>query len=135
MESIPVKRAGRDMAGVRQALSRLKAGKWLGIFPEGGINKTPEAGLNDFNTGAAFISLKSGVPIYPVFIENAPRAKTMAGSFFVRTKVCIHYGEPIDLAAKFGDQKLNTETLTAATQFIRESIERIPLSTSADPAC
>lgn len=125
MESIPVKRTGRDMGAVRQALKRLAAGKWLGIFPEGGINRTPECGLQPGNTGVAFISLKSGVPVYPVFIHNSPRGKTMARSFFKRSRVRITYGEPIDLSQKYGDRKLNAETLDAATEFLMEKLRQL----------
>ena len=128
MESIPIKRAGRDMAGVRKALARLKNNKWLGIFPEGHINRKPEEGLADFNTGVAFIALKSGVPVYPFFIHNAPRAESMVGCFFKRATVHITYGEPIDLTAHFGDRKLTAETLAEATQLVRQAIEQLASS-------
>ena len=125
MQSIPVKRAGRDMGAVREALARLAENKWLGIFPEGHINLEPEKGLNDFNTGAAFLSLKSGVPIYPVYIHDSPRAKSMVKCFFKRSHVRVVYGEPIDLKAKYGEGKLNAEKLEQATADIRAAVEKL----------
>ena len=125
MQSIPINRAGRDMAGVRQALARLKDNQWLGIFPEGHINLEPEKGFKEFNTGAAFISLKSGVPIYPVYIHDAPRSTSMVACFFKRATVHITYGEPIVLVERFGDVKLNTDTLREATQVIVEELQRL----------
>ena len=124
VESIPVKRAGRDMVAVRASLKRLKENKWLGIFPEGHINLTPEEGLNEFNTGAAFVSLKSGVPIYPVFIHNSPRSDSMVRCFFKRSHVHVTYGEPIDLSAIYGDGKLSAEILDAATAHIVAELEQ-----------
>ena len=112
------------MVAVRASLKRLKENKWLGIFPEGHINLTPEEGLNEFNTGAAFVSLKSGVPIYPVFIHNSPRSASMVRCFFKRSHVHVTYGEPIDLSAIYGDGKLSAEILDAATAHIVAELER-----------
>lgn len=129
LESIPVKRSGRDMGAVRQAMARLAENKWLGVFPEGHINQKPEEGLKDFNTGAAFISLKSGVPVYPVFIHNAPRSRSMVKCFFKRTHVQIVYGEPIDVKAKYNEGKL-AEKLEQATADIQAAVTELATRTA-----
>ena len=106
MESIPVERDGRDMAPVKQALTRLKEGKLLGIFPEGGINPgTPDTRLLPASTGAAWLALTAQVPVIPVFIHDAPRSENMVRCFYMRTKVRVTYGSPIDLSQWTGKRK------------------------------
>ena len=99
MESIPVTRNGRDMGPAREALRRLKNNRLVGVFPEGKINDVaPDVQLIQGDTGAAWLALKSRVPVIPVYIRDAPRAKSMIGSFLVRTHSTLHYGQPIDIS-------------------------------------
>lgn len=126
MQSIPVNRSGQDTEAVRTALRRLKSGGLLGIFPEGYINVKPEEGLMPFNTGIAYLALKSGVRIYPAFIHGAPRSTGMVACFFKRSKVRITFGEPIDLREHFGDEKKpSMETLQQATDYVRNELTRL----------
>jgi len=126
MQSVPVNRSGQDTQAVRAALRRLASGELLGIFPEGHLNVTPEDGLQPFNTGIAYIALKSGAPIYPSFIHGAPRSTGMVACFFKRSRVRVTYGEPIDLQDRFGSVKKPTmETLEQATQHIWDELTRL----------
>jgi 1-acyl-sn-glycerol-3-phosphate acyltransferase len=120
MQSISVDRNGRDMRSVRAALRRLQQGRLVGVFPEGGINQTPSC-LTPGNSGAAWLALKSGVPVYPVFIHDAPRGTTMISSFYTRTKVRISYGEPIDLS-KWAGTKPNAEILAEVTDTMMRAL-------------
>ena len=142
MQSIPVERNGRDMRSVREALRRLQEGRLVGVFPEGGINETPDC-LQLGNSGAGWLALKSKVPVFPVFIHDAPRGTTMVNSFYTRSKVRISYGEPVDLS-KWADTKPTAEILAEVTDammralaelgqvdYIGNERETIPL-TSAD---
>ena len=125
MESIPVERAGRDMAPIRQALRRLRDGHLLGLFPEGGINvEAPEERLRAGGTGVAWLALKSRAPVIPVFIHNAPRSKSMVRVFFVRTRTTLTYGPPIDLS-KWASDKPNHTDLLEATDLIMQSIAKL----------
>lgn len=126
MQSIPVNRSGQDTEAVRTAIRRLRAGKWLGVFPEGYINTEPETGLKPFNTGVAFLALKTGTPVYPVFIHGSPRSSGMVACFFKRSKVRVTYGDPIDLRDLFGDaRKPSAETLEKATQYLHTTLQEL----------
>ena len=116
MKSIPVARDGRDMTAVKAALRKLKDGELLGVFPEGGINETPER-LRKCSTGVAFIALKSKAPVLPVFIHNSPRGSTMINSFYTPAKSGVTYGEPIDLS-KWYDLKPSQDVLAEVTDHI-----------------
>lgn len=125
MESIPVQRAGRDMSAVRAALRRLKENKWLGLFPEGRINKTPEKGFLPANTGVAYLALRARVPVYPVFIHDAPRGRTMVRCFLKRTRAKVTYGVPIELYEKFDPDDLTADALRAATAHVMETLTEL----------
>lgn len=73
MQSIPVDRNGRDIGPTREAIRRLERGDLIGIFPEGGINMGE--GLREANPGIAFLALKAGVPVIPVYIHAHHRER------------------------------------------------------------
>ena len=115
MESIPVARSGRDMGPTRDALRRLKDNQLVGVFPEGKINDVaPDVQLIQGDTGAAWLALKSRVPVIPVYIRDAPRGKSMVYSFLVRANSTLHYGRPIDIS-RWYDQRLTQEVLREVT--------------------
>ena len=116
MRSIPVDRNGQDMAPTREALRRLKNGELVGLFPEGGINWGTR--LRSATPGVAFLALKGRVPVYPVFIHDAPQPRrSMIDPFIRRSRVRVTYGTPIDLS-EFHDRKLTTELLHEVTDLI-----------------
>lgn len=115
MESIPVARHGRDMTPAKLALQRLKNDQLVGVYPEGKINDVaPDVQLIPGDTGAAWLALKSRVPVIPVYIHSAPRGKSMVGSFLVRTHSTLYYGQPIDIS-RWYDQRLTQEILREVT--------------------
>ncbi len=122
MQSIPVERAGRDMAPIRDALRRLQDGHLLGLFPEGGINdEAPDEQLRAGGTGVAWLALKSKAPVIPVFIGHAPRSESMVGVFFKRTRTTLTYGPPVDLSP-WQNSKASHSDLIEATDRIMQSI-------------
>lgn len=85
--TFPVDReAPADMEAMKNALNVLKAGKKLGIFPEG--TRASEDGAVSPKAGAVRIAQKMGVPIVPMYI---PRKK----KFFRRNPIVV--GEPMDV--------------------------------------
>lgn len=125
MESIPVERSGRDMVPIREALRRLADGKLLGLFPEGRINlKTPDEQLLPGGTGIAWLALKSGAPVIPVFIRKAPRSKSMVRAFIVRTRTSLCYGPPIDLS-RWKNAKGTHDELAEITDYIMTHIANL----------
>lgn len=119
MRCIPVSRDGRDMKPVREALAHLKAGEWVGVFPEGGIKEG--ADLQSGNTGIAWLALRANVPVYPVYIENAPRGRHMAEPFYSPSRVRIRYGNPIDLSP-FAGRRKSRELLHEVTDLMMQRL-------------
>lgn len=122
MESIPVDRNGQDVQPVRQALRRLRDGRLLGLFPEGRLNVTsPDSQLLAGDTGVAWLAVKAGVPVIPVFIHRAPRSDSIFRAFFVRSRSSLTYGAPLNLVAWQG-RHCTQEDLAEVTDLIMQSI-------------
>lgn len=116
MQSIPVERDGTDMGPTREAIRRLKDGRIVGIFPEGGINFGTD--LREANPGIAFLALKAKVPVYPVFIHGAPQeGRNMLVPFMTRCRTRVTYGEPIDLSEYYG-RRSTPELLAEVTDLL-----------------
>ena len=119
IEAIPVERAGRDLAATRAAMRALHSGKILGVFPEGKIE--PDHNLLPFQTGVAMMAIKTGVPIYPVYLEGTQRGKTMVDAFRFPNKATLAFGRPFTLT----QTQTTKEDLEAATATIKASIEAL----------
>ena len=123
LDTIPVARAGRDMAAVKTALKRLKNGGLVGIFPEGGINHDPHT-LRPAVPGAAFLALATDAPVFPVGIRNAPRGANLYTSLLKPTRAELHYGDPVDLSDLRGKKK-SPEVLAEATERIMRRVAEL----------
>lgn len=72
--AFPVNRHTADIASLKRAMEVLKEGKAFGIFPEGKRSVTGE--LDELEKGTAFIALKSGAPVIPLYIDPDGYAET-----------------------------------------------------------
>src|SRR5688572_29125403 len=126
IDAIPVDRFARDTASVRAALRHLHAGRILGVFPEGRIEKSRE--LMPFQTGVAMMAIKTGVPVYPVFLDGTQRNKSMLGSFLWPNRATLAFGPPVN----FDRSSTSKENLDAATAAIQAAVAglRRPLPAS-----
>ncbi|HWB54098.1 MAG TPA: lysophospholipid acyltransferase family protein [Tepidisphaeraceae bacterium] len=91
IHTIPVHRKGQDLAATRQALRALQSGFVLGIFPEGKIETG--AGLLPFQPGVAMIAQRTGLPVYPAYIDGTSRGVEMPDVYLRRQEIKIWFGE------------------------------------------
>jgi len=96
--AFPVKRFGGDFGSIRAALGRLKIGRVVGIFPEGGIR----AGAGSILEGAppwvgfAGLSILSNRPVVPCVIVGTDRLYRPNNWLpFRRVPIWMGFGEPI----------------------------------------
>jgi len=68
---IPVREAGMNREALRAAGGVLRAGRAVGIFPEGRLSRDGLA--HDAQPGVALLALQAGVPILPVGIAGVER--------------------------------------------------------------
>ena len=116
IEAIPVARAGRDMAATRAALEKLKEGRVLGVFPEGRIERTRE--LLPFQPGVALMAIKTGVPVYPAYLDGTQRNKSIGRAFSERNRAELRFGR----AVEFDRSSTSRENLEDATEKIRKAV-------------
>jgi 1-acyl-sn-glycerol-3-phosphate acyltransferase len=100
-ETIPVDRSGRDLSATRAAMRALSAGRILGVFPEGKIEPTRD--LLPFQTGVAMMAIKTGVPIFPAYIDGTQRNKEMLPAFLIPNRTRLRFGPPIQLDPSASD--------------------------------
>lgn len=93
-QAFPVKRDTADMAAVRYAVSLLKSGRVVGIFPEGELSETGE--MLPLKPGAALIARLAKVPIQCAGISGTelvlPYAKTKPQRSKGRLR--LNFGDP-----------------------------------------
>jgi 1-acyl-sn-glycerol-3-phosphate acyltransferase len=116
VEAIPVERSGRDMAAMRGAIRALEQGNVLGVFPEGKISPTRE--LLPFQTGMALIAIRTGAPVYPVYVDGSQRGKEMVPAVLKPNRATLAFGPPVE----FDRSSTSRPALEAATEKIRSAI-------------
>ena len=104
VEVIPVNRGGIDTASTRAAIRLVSAGGMVGMLPEGRINTTDEF-MRPVRPGAILVALKGRAPIVPCYIEGSPFGGAVWSPLFMRAKVRVRYGQPIDLSPYYGQEK------------------------------
>lgn len=123
--AFPVNRGGADRNAIETATDFLKAGDWVGIFPEGTRSEDPDA-LGEAHGGAAFIAMRAGVPVVPaafVGTENVlPKGKKLPRL----RRVTIVFGGPVDPKSfTEGGRKERVAAMTGAIMTrIGEELER-----------
>lgn len=111
VNAYPVKRGMSDREAFRNTLKILKAGKVVGMFPEGTRSKTGELGKG--LAGAGFFALKGGdAVVVPCAIIGPYKA-------FRRLKVV--YGKPLDLTT----YRENRTSAEAVTEVIMSEIQTL----------
>jgi 1-acyl-sn-glycerol-3-phosphate acyltransferase len=106
---IPIERNGPDRAALRLATSRLKEGRVVGIFPEGGIRDGAASIVNgaQMKQGVSLLFALSDAPLVPCVILGSDRLYNPRNWLpWRRPKIWIAYGNPIwPLDAKAGEKK------------------------------
>jgi len=93
LDAIYVERYAADFAAMRQVLARLKKGGVLVIAPEGTRSRT--GGLLPGRSGAAYLAVKSGLPLVPVAVMGTEDDKVFEHlKHFRRAPVKIVVGQP-----------------------------------------
>jgi 1-acyl-sn-glycerol-3-phosphate acyltransferase len=113
MHHIPVDR-GAGAASYREALSQLKAGEIVGVFPEATISRSFE--LKEFKSGTVRMAAAAGVPIIPMVLWGTQRmlTKDHPKDFSRHQRASITVGAPISVTRK--------DDATEATEHLRTTM-------------
>ena len=105
--AFPIKRDSADRAALRRAEACLRRGEPILVFPEGRCSQSGK--LQRIQSGAALLSVRTGVPIVPVGVQNTTDLLPY-GSFkprYAKRPITVTFGPPIPpqqfAALKHGD--------------------------------
>jgi len=113
----PVKRGERDLEAIETAVSLVRAGEIVVMFPEGtrqkkGLNKKFEARPR---TGTARIALEAGVPLVPAAIEGTGRLSRLE-------RLRVAFGAPVPLDDLRGEKP---DAALVATERLMDAIAEL----------
>jgi 1-acyl-sn-glycerol-3-phosphate acyltransferase len=122
-QGFPIKRDSADRAALRRIEMLLKAGQTVVLFPEGRLSETGHLGR--IQPGAALLSLRAGVPIVPVGLQNTngvlPYGKLWPR--FSPRSVQVTFGPPI--FPKDYAEMPRSEAIAAITQRLGTELARL----------
>jgi 1-acyl-sn-glycerol-3-phosphate acyltransferase len=98
VDAFPADRDRANRATIRSAIERLRDGRMVGIFPEGGIRDGNNSILGGAPTrsGVAVLAGMAEVPVLPCVILGSDRLYNKKGWLpFRRTPIWIAFGKPI----------------------------------------
>lgn len=99
VDAFPVKRAGVPVRAIRTAVARARAGRVIGIFPEGGV-ATGAASVTrggPIKAGACAIAQRAGVPIIPCVVLGTPDLNRVGPWLPARrARLWVIYGTPVE---------------------------------------
>ena len=119
----PVDRDKQDKEAIRVAVSLLKSGNLLCMFPEG--MRSPDGTLQPpSGVGVALVASRAGVPIIPTLIRGTYQAYPPGAKFVRRAAISVTYGPPIETTLPEG-QKAHKQELQALTDGVMAEIARL----------
>jgi len=96
---IPVERSGRDLAPTREAIRHVRAGKVLGIFPEGRI-VVPPGEIRPFAPGVGLIIARARAPVLLCWVSGTPETNDTIQGLMTPSRARVRFVDQID----FGDE-------------------------------
>ncbi|WP_432945154.1 lysophospholipid acyltransferase family protein [Kribbella sp. CA-253562] len=125
MHHIPVDRDAGS-ASYRQALSYLKAGEIVGVFPEATISRSFE--LKEFKSGTIRMAAAAGVPVIPMILWGTQRilTKDHPKDFTRHRPVSITVGAPITVTRQDDATEATEHLRTTMAGMLDETIRAYP---------
>ena len=135
VDAFPVDRDRADRKTIRTAIERLKEGRIVGLFPEGGIRDGVRSLLEGapLRPGASTLAHIARVPILPCVIVGSDRLySTKRWLLFRRTPIWIAFGNPIsdfsDCEKLQARRRIESELASAFKNLYAELREKFQLT-------
>jgi len=99
LNAFPIDRSRVDHGAAREAVRRLRAGRCVAIFPEGGIRLDRQSVLGGdpvFKPGAGCMAVLGQAAIQPVIIRNSRKPYDWR-NWFCRARLSVTFGQPFTL--------------------------------------
>src|SRR5438874_6778303 len=135
VDAFPAARDRADRKTIRTAIERLKNGRIVGVFPEGGIRDGARSLLEgaSLRAGASTLAHMAGVPIVPCVILGSDRLYAKRSWLPLRrTTVWIAFGQPIshfpELEKSVARARIEQELTNAFQQIYAELRHKFQLT-------
>lgn len=119
--AFPVDRSRRDPASLRIALTVLKDGELLGMFPEGTRSATGD--MQELRAGAARLAARTRTPIIPAAVYNTDHALP-PGKLIRPARISLTFGSPFELTELY-DRNEKGDGMERSLALIKEKIEAL----------
>src|SRR5205809_5492476 len=140
VDTFPAERDRADRKTIRTAIERLKDGRIVGLFPEGGIRDGVRSLLEGapLRPGASTLAHMAGVPVLPCVILGTDRLYSKRQWLpFRRTPIWIVFGNPIshfpELQKLHARERIESELAVAFKNLYAELREKFQLTTDDLP--
>src|SRR5438105_7884276 len=135
VDAFPAERDRADRKTIRTAIERLKVGRAVGVFPEGGIRDGANSLLEGapVRAGASTLAHIAGVPIVPCVILGSDRLYAKRSWLPIRrTMVWIGFGKAIsyfpELEKSAARERIEAELVAAFQRIYAELREKFQLT-------
>ncbi len=120
----PVDRGGADAAALRAALSLLREGRALVVFPEG--TRGLEGVLRPGKAGTGMLAALAEAPVVPVYVQGTGRALPRGGVLPRPARIRVAYGPPIQFEKGRGKARYRaiSDEIMAAIGRLKAEAER-----------
>jgi len=98
MDAFPVNRQGVPVRAIRTAIERVRMGRIVGIFPEGGVTPWRDSVMRGgpIKKGACVVAYRAGAPVLPVVVLGCDKLNRVGPWLpFKRARVWLNYGKMI----------------------------------------
>lgn len=121
---LPMDRSGgaASLRSLDAGLDALRAGKLLGIYPEG--TRSPDGRLHRGKIGVAKLALAAGVPVVPIAMIGTDHVQPIGRTVPTIRRVGVIFGEPLDFS-HLREQAQDIAVLRQVTDEIMEAIRRL----------
>ena len=137
--SFPVGRDTIDMPAVRTAIERLKKGRLVGVFPEGGLRTGDKSVLEGapLKRGVAALAQMTSAPVVPCVIVGSDALYSPRQWLpFRRTRVWIAFGEPLQPPSATGDKSAARDAMEKQlSNSLRALYQRLLRDERIPPEC
>ena len=141
MDAFPVNRFGVPVSAFRTAIERGRAGRVVGIFPEGGVATGAQSACRGgpIKQGACLVAIRADIPIVPCVVLGTHALNEIEPWLpFRRAKLWVAFGEPIPPVIDTKDRKgarraMSRQLGDAFCSLYKELCERHGIADSSIP--